>query len=240
MLDATAALELKRTRRSGWPLGAIGVTIWISSTSGIQVAVARPARAPGRGPVDRPAALNEAETLGASRLTGAMVPRKFEFALALEPDPYDREVEAALPRRVIRTASTRVTSTPTRRILDGRDDRGLLRRGWHQIKVRTMSARPFRPRGPARSSTASACARGELPATLPHAWPTRSRATAPSRAAPIPTWTRSTAAGEGEPIGASASHAASDPAAALRARAIRTALGIHLPSGIGPRVASPG
>jgi len=28
--------------------------------------------------------LNEAETLGASRLTGGMVPRKFEFALALE------------------------------------------------------------------------------------------------------------------------------------------------------------
>src|SRR5262249_38737914 len=33
--------------------------------------------------------LNEAETLGASRLTGAMVPRKFEFALALDPYPYD-------------------------------------------------------------------------------------------------------------------------------------------------------
>jgi len=33
--------------------------------------------------------LNEAETLGASRLTGSMVPRKFEFALPLEHHPYD-------------------------------------------------------------------------------------------------------------------------------------------------------
>ena len=33
--------------------------------------------------------LNEAETLGASKLTGAVVPRNFEFALPLEPYPYD-------------------------------------------------------------------------------------------------------------------------------------------------------
>jgi peptide/nickel transport system substrate-binding protein len=33
--------------------------------------------------------LSEAETLGASRLTGAMVPRKFEFALPLEAYPHD-------------------------------------------------------------------------------------------------------------------------------------------------------
>jgi peptide/nickel transport system substrate-binding protein len=34
-------------------------------------------------------ALNDAENLGASRLTGSMVPGKFEFALALEPYAYD-------------------------------------------------------------------------------------------------------------------------------------------------------
>jgi peptide/nickel transport system substrate-binding protein len=34
-------------------------------------------------------ALNEAENLGASRLTGSMIPKTFEFALALEPYPYD-------------------------------------------------------------------------------------------------------------------------------------------------------
>jgi peptide/nickel transport system substrate-binding protein len=34
-------------------------------------------------------ALNEAENLGASRLTGSMIPRKFDFGLPLEPYPYD-------------------------------------------------------------------------------------------------------------------------------------------------------
>jgi peptide/nickel transport system substrate-binding protein len=34
-------------------------------------------------------ALSESETLGASRPTGSIVPRTFEFALALEPYPYD-------------------------------------------------------------------------------------------------------------------------------------------------------
>src|SRR5437016_859115 len=34
-------------------------------------------------------AVNEAENLGASRLTGSLVPRKFEFALGLEPYAYD-------------------------------------------------------------------------------------------------------------------------------------------------------
>ena len=33
--------------------------------------------------------LTEAETLGASKLTGSMVPRAFEFALPFEPYPYD-------------------------------------------------------------------------------------------------------------------------------------------------------
>jgi peptide/nickel transport system substrate-binding protein len=34
-------------------------------------------------------ALSEAETLGASRPNGSLIPRKFEFALALDPHPYD-------------------------------------------------------------------------------------------------------------------------------------------------------
>jgi len=34
-------------------------------------------------------ALNQAETLGMSRPTGAIVPRSFEFALAIDPMPYD-------------------------------------------------------------------------------------------------------------------------------------------------------
>jgi peptide/nickel transport system substrate-binding protein len=38
--------------------------------------------------VDRQA-LNQAETLGFSRLTGSIIPRNFEFALPIEPAPYD-------------------------------------------------------------------------------------------------------------------------------------------------------
>jgi peptide/nickel transport system substrate-binding protein len=38
--------------------------------------------------IDRQA-LNQAETLGFSRLTGSIIPRNFEFALPLEPAPYD-------------------------------------------------------------------------------------------------------------------------------------------------------
>jgi peptide/nickel transport system substrate-binding protein len=34
-------------------------------------------------------AINDAENLGASRLTGSLAPRKFEFTLPLEPYPYD-------------------------------------------------------------------------------------------------------------------------------------------------------
>ena len=38
--------------------------------------------------IDRPA-LNQAETLGLSRLTGSIVPRRHEFALPFEPPPFD-------------------------------------------------------------------------------------------------------------------------------------------------------
>ncbi len=41
-------------------------------------------------------ALNEAETLGASRLTGNIVPRTFEFALPIDPYPYDPAKAKAL------------------------------------------------------------------------------------------------------------------------------------------------
>jgi len=34
-------------------------------------------------------AINEVERLGLSRLTGSIIPRVFEFALPLEPFPYD-------------------------------------------------------------------------------------------------------------------------------------------------------
>src|SRR5262249_37924111 len=48
----------------------------------------RPVRMAASHAIDRQA-LNQAETLGLSRPTGSLVPRDFEFALPIEPTPYD-------------------------------------------------------------------------------------------------------------------------------------------------------
>ncbi len=91
LLDAPAALELKRD--PGFKLafsGAIGIHFldffdqWDPKSPWHD----RRVRLAASTAIDR-RALNEAENLGASRLTGAMVPRKFDFALPLEPYPYD-------------------------------------------------------------------------------------------------------------------------------------------------------
>jgi peptide/nickel transport system substrate-binding protein len=91
LLDAPTALELKRdpTIRLAFS-GAIGIHFldffdqWDPKSPWAD----RRVRLAANYAIDRQS-LNEAETLGASRLTGAMVPRKFEFALPLEPYPYD-------------------------------------------------------------------------------------------------------------------------------------------------------
>jgi len=87
MLDAPTALELKRDPSIRLAFsGAIGIHYidffdqWDPKSPWYD----RRVRLAAITAIDR-RALNEAETLGASRLTGAMVPRKFEFALALEP-----------------------------------------------------------------------------------------------------------------------------------------------------------
>ncbi|PYM78078.1 MAG: hypothetical protein DME13_29655 [Candidatus Rokuibacteriota bacterium] len=49
--------------------------------------------------------LSMAETLGASRPTGGMVPRSFEFALALEPHPYDPAQAKKLRLRTMERAA---------------------------------------------------------------------------------------------------------------------------------------
>src|SRR5262249_55366412 len=91
MLDAPTALELKRDPSIRLAFsGAIGIHYidffdqWDPKSPWYD----RRVRLAAVTAIDR-RSLNEAETLGASRLTGAMVPRKFEFALALDPYPYD-------------------------------------------------------------------------------------------------------------------------------------------------------
>jgi len=91
LLDAPTALELKRDPNTRLAFsGAIGIHFldfwdqWDPRSPWHDQRV----RQAASYAIDR-RSLNEAENLGASRLTGGMVPRKFEYALALEPDPYD-------------------------------------------------------------------------------------------------------------------------------------------------------
>jgi len=91
LLDAPTALEIKRDPNLKLAFsGAIGIHFleffdqWDPKSPWHD----RRVRLAANHAIDR-RALNEAETLGASRLTGGMVPRAFEFALTIEPYPYD-------------------------------------------------------------------------------------------------------------------------------------------------------
>jgi peptide/nickel transport system substrate-binding protein len=91
MLDTPTALELKRdpNLRLGFS-GAIGVHFleffdqWDPKSPWSE----RKVRLAANHAVDRKS-ISEAETLGAARLTGSMVPRSFEFALTLPAYEYD-------------------------------------------------------------------------------------------------------------------------------------------------------
>ncbi len=91
MLDAPAAMELKRdpSLRLGFS-GAIGVHYldffdqWDPKSPWHD----RRVRLAANHAIDR-RGLSESETLGASRPTGSMAPRKFDFTLPLEPYAYD-------------------------------------------------------------------------------------------------------------------------------------------------------
>ena len=91
LLDAPQALELKRdpTLRLAFS-GGIGVFFldffdqWDPKSPWSD----RRVRLAANYAIDR-RALSEAETLGASKPTGNIIPRNFEFALPIEPSPYD-------------------------------------------------------------------------------------------------------------------------------------------------------
>src|SRR6266704_2943713 len=91
LIDVPAALELRRTPTLKLAFsGGIGVFFldffdqWDPRSPWHD----RRVRLAASYAVDR-RTLSEAETLGASKPTGNIVPRTFEFALPIEPDPYD-------------------------------------------------------------------------------------------------------------------------------------------------------
>jgi len=130
--------HLRRLPRSMGSQVAVGTTVACGS---------RPALA-----IDRKT-LSMAETLGASRPTGGMVPRSFEFALVLEPHPTTpRRPRSSWPRPAIPTASTAATCT----------------RGRHTSR----RARPWPTTWPP-SASGRGCARWSGPRST-RRWPARS------------------------------------------------------------------
>jgi peptide/nickel transport system substrate-binding protein len=91
LLDAPQAQEIKRDSKLKLAFsGGVGI-FWLEFFDQWDAKSPwhdRRVRLAASYAIDR-RALNEADTLGASRLTGSMVPRKFEFALPVEPSPYD-------------------------------------------------------------------------------------------------------------------------------------------------------
>jgi peptide/nickel transport system substrate-binding protein len=91
LLDVPTALEIKRDPNIKLAFsGAIGIHFleFLDQWDPKSPWHDRRVRLAANYAIDRKA-LNEAETLGASRLTGAMVPGKFQFAATIEPYPYD-------------------------------------------------------------------------------------------------------------------------------------------------------
>jgi peptide/nickel transport system substrate-binding protein len=91
LLDAPQALEVKRDPNLRLAFsGGIGV-FWLEYFDQWEPKSPwhdRRVRLAANYAIDR-RAIDEAENLGASKLTGSLIPRNFEFALPIEPYPYD-------------------------------------------------------------------------------------------------------------------------------------------------------
>jgi len=207
MLDAPSAVELKRDPaiRLGFS-GAIGVHYldffdqWDPKSPWHD----RRVRLAANHAVDR-RGLSEAETLGASRPTGSMVPRTFEFALALEPYAYD----PAKGKRLLAEAGY-----PNG--FDGGDfypyppywSAGETIIGYFgavgiRMKLRTMERAAFQSAWGGKKLRGVCMCTMATSATRPRAGRRGARARARTPAAPIPTSTRSTSNRRARRIGES-------------------------------------
>jgi ABC-type transport system substrate-binding protein len=130
-------------------------------------------------------ALNEAENLGASRLTGSIVPRKFEFALPLEPYAYDpAKAKQLLAEAGYPNGFDAGDLYPWRRRSEDTSGPWGSRRSCGR-----WSARPSTRRWPRRSFTGCASASTRCTGMPPRGWRRPYRATAPTPTAAIPTMT---------------------------------------------------
>ena len=194
--------------------GTTGACGWPPTTPSIARRSARPRRSAPRA---RPAAWLRARSTS---------------RCALPPYAYDPGEGQAAPRRgrlSERLRRRRLLSLPAL-LVGGRDDRRLLRRGRHPDEAAHDGARGLPDGvGAARSSTASASARWRTSATRPRASPTSvqsdgayARGADPDVDALFKQQARETDREEAR------GHAPPDPADALRSRALRPALRVHL------------
>ena len=233
MLDTPTALELKRdpSFRLGYS-GAIGVHYleffdqWDPKSPWHD----RRVRLAANHAIDRKG-LSEAETLGASRPTGSMAPRNVRVhagAAALRLRSAEGEAAARGGGLSERVRRRRLLSLPAL-LVGGRDDRHLLRRGRHQDEGAHDGARGL-PDGVGGQE-----AERRL---LVHAGELRQRGDAHRGRGDERGHVRARhgsgrrralqAAGARDGSPQARSHAPSDPADALRPRAIRPALRVHL------------